>query len=175
VASIDAPRELQQARRSDSDVAGTVIETSRGSFYQGFGANAVGAGSPAVPGLVANFHFTDAIFQPKIAERTAAARQFASQAAQNDALLRTALAYQELLRAAQDVAIANEAKDHAQELARVTGEFARTGQGLESDNDQRGPSSPARMICTGAGRCRGCIGTARGASPLGRKPEARSR
>lgn len=118
------------------DVAGTVIETSRGSFYHGFGANAVGAGSPAVPGLVANFHFTDAIFQPKIAERTAAARQFASQAAQNDALLRTAIAYQELLRAAQDIAIATEARDHAQELARVTGEFARTGQGLESDNDR---------------------------------------
>lgn len=118
------------------DVAGTVIETSRGSFYNGFGANAVGAGSPAVPGLIANFHFTDAIFQPKIAERTAAARQFASQAAQNDALLRTALAYQELLRAAQDVAIATEARDHAQELARVTGEFARAGQGLESDNDR---------------------------------------
>lgn len=118
------------------DVAGTIIETSRGSFYNGFGANAVGASSPAVPGLIANFHFTDAIFQPKIAERTAAARQFASQAAQNDALLRTALAYQELLRAAQDVAIATEARDHAQELARVTGEFARTGQGLESDNDR---------------------------------------
>lgn len=118
------------------DVAGNVIETSRGSFYSGFGANAVGAGSPAVPGLVASFHLTDAIFQPKIAERTAAARLFASQAAANDALLRTALAYEDLLRAAQDLAIAKETQEHAQELARVTGEFARTGQGLESDNDR---------------------------------------
>jgi hypothetical protein len=57
------------------DVAGTVIDTSRGSFYSGLGANAVGAGSPAVPGIVSQFHFADAIFQPKIAQRTACARQ----------------------------------------------------------------------------------------------------
>jgi outer membrane protein TolC len=118
------------------DVAGEVIDTSRGSFYHGFGANAVGAGSPIVPGLIASFHMTDAIFQPRIAERTAAARQYASQAATNDALLTTALAYVELLRAAQDLALARQTRRDARELAGVTGDYARTGQGLESDWDR---------------------------------------
>ena len=49
------------------DVAGRIITTSRNSLYTGLGANAVGAGSPAVPGLLAQFHLTDAIHQPRIA------------------------------------------------------------------------------------------------------------
>lgn len=118
------------------DVAGNIIETSRGAFYSGLGANAVGAGSPAVPGLLASFHFADAVFQPRIAERTACARQAGAQATSNDALLQTALAYVTLLRAAQDLAITREVAQQAQELARVTGEYARTGQGLEADADR---------------------------------------
>ena len=118
------------------DVAGTVIETSRGSFYTGLGANAVGAGSPAVPGLLASFHFADAVFQPRIAERTACARQSGAQVAMNDSLLQTALAYVTLLRAAQEWAIARDIEQQARELARVTGEYSRTGQGLQSDADR---------------------------------------
>ncbi|BBO33450.1 hypothetical protein [Lacipirellula parvula] len=51
------------------DVAGNVIETSRGSVYNGLGAQAVGATSPAVPGLSMNFQLRDAIYQPRISER----------------------------------------------------------------------------------------------------------
>jgi outer membrane protein TolC len=118
------------------DVEGNNIETSRGAFYTGFGANAVGAASPAVPGLMATFHTTDAIFAPRIASHETSARQSATRAALNDTLLQTALAYQGLLRTAQDLAIARQAQARATELQRVTGEFARTGQGLESDFDR---------------------------------------
>ncbi len=118
------------------DVAGTVIETSRGSLYTGLGANAVGAGSPAVPGVMAQFHLTDAVFQPRIARQTNCARQWAAQAVTNDALLQTATAYVNLMRAAQELAVALEIEQHARELERVTGEFARTGQGLPADHDR---------------------------------------
>ncbi len=118
------------------DVIGDNIETSRGAFYTGFGANAVGAGSPAIPGLAASFHTVDAVFAPRIAQHETGARQAASRAALNDTLLRTAATYQELLRSAQDLAIARQAEARATELVRVTGEFARTGQGLESDYDR---------------------------------------
>ncbi len=118
------------------DVAGNVIETSRGSFYSGFGANAVGAGSPAVPGLLAQFHVTDAIFQPRIAQQTMRARDASARATANDSLLATSLAYVQLLRSSQDHAIADEAMQQAQELERVTREFANAGQGLASDHDR---------------------------------------
>ena len=118
------------------DVAGTVIETSRSSFYSGFGANAVGAGSPAVPGLLAQFHVTDAIFQPRIAQQTLRARNAKARATVNDGLLATSLAYVQLLRSSQEHAIADEAMQQAQELERVTREFANAGQGLASDHDR---------------------------------------
>ncbi|WP_010587826.1 TolC family protein [Schlesneria paludicola] len=118
------------------DVAGNIINTTRGSFFTGFGANAVGAGSPTIPGLLAQFHLADAVFQPRIAQQTASARNAGAQAATNDALLQTALAYLTLLRSAQELAVAIDIEQKAKELERVTGEFAHTGQGLASDHDR---------------------------------------
>jgi outer membrane protein TolC len=115
------------------DVAGTVIETSRSAFYGGLGAGAVGAGSPSQPGLVAQFHLTDAIFQPKIAEHQAASRQFNAAAVRNDVLRDAAVAYLELLRAEQGVAIAREAVEKTETLTNLTRQFADSGQGLRSD------------------------------------------
>jgi outer membrane protein TolC len=118
------------------DVAGTMINTSRGSYYSGLGASAVGAGSPAVPGLISQFHFADAIFQPRIAQRTACARQAGAKATTNDLLLATAIAYTELLRCEQDLAIARDIVDHAEQLSTSTERFAKVGEGLESDFDR---------------------------------------
>ncbi len=118
------------------DVAGNVFNTNRSSFYGGVGANAVGAGSPAVPGLVAQFHLTDAIFQPKIAEHQSAARQFGAAAVRNDILRDTAVAYLELIRAEQRLAIAQEAVAKTEKLANVTHQFATTGQGLQADDER---------------------------------------
>jgi outer membrane protein TolC len=118
------------------DVIGDVIETSRGSFYHGFGGNAVGAGSPAVPGIVSQFHVADAIFQPRIAQRTYCARQNGSRATVNDSLLATALAYMDLLRTQQELAVAREIHEQAESLVGATSEFARVGSGLASDLDR---------------------------------------
>lgn len=118
------------------DVAGTVFNTSRGSLYGGLGAGAVGAGSPAVPGLVAHFHLTDAIFQPKIARYQASSRQYAATTVRNDVLCETAVAYLELLRAEQRLAIAREVREKTNRLADLTGAFARIGQGAAADHDR---------------------------------------
>lgn len=118
------------------DVAGSIIETSRGSMYSGLGAGAVGAGSPSIPGVAAQFHVTDAIFQPKIAQQTIRARNAKARATMNDDLLATALAHLQLLRATQERAVAEVAVTQFQELERVTREFAVAGQGLESDHDR---------------------------------------
>ena len=118
------------------DVAGTVFPTSRGALYAGLGANAVGAGSPAVPGLVMQFHVADAVFQPRIAQQVVCARNWAAQAEANDALLETALAYIELLRAEQDLAIADETVENARALSKLTHSYATTGQGLQADDDR---------------------------------------
>jgi len=118
------------------DVAGSVIETSRGSVYGGVGACAVGAGSPATPGLIAQFHVADAIFQPRIAAQTVQARRHGARAAQNDALLAAGVGYLELLRAEQELAICDEVVGLVEQLERTTGEFAKSGAGTEADHDR---------------------------------------
>ncbi len=115
---------------------GAILDVNRSSLQTGFGVQAVGAGTPVVPGLAAQFHITDAIFGPRIAERTAAARQYASTATLNDQMLAAALAYLELLRANQELAIANDTLLNATELARLTDAFSRTGQGAQADADR---------------------------------------
>jgi len=117
-------------------VPGNQFNTSRGAFYSGLGAGGYGVASPMIPGVYANFHLTDAIFQPLASRQFAAGRRRAATAATNDALLEVSLAYLELLRANQDLAIALRIRDDAQRIAEVTADYARTGQGLQADADR---------------------------------------
>jgi outer membrane protein TolC len=118
------------------DVIGSNIETSRGAMFGGLGAGAVGAASPAVPGVYVQFHLADAIHQPRIRSAGLAASQQLGAAALNDALLETALAYLALLDALQRKAIAAETLQNGQSLADITGHFARTGAGNLADADR---------------------------------------
>jgi outer membrane protein TolC len=115
---------------------GNVIDVSRSSLQSGLGAGAVGAGSPAVPGVVAQFHATDVVYQPKIAAHAASARNAASRTACNDTLLAASLAYLDLLRTVQELRIAEETEAHARNLFDLTKSFAATGQGSQADADR---------------------------------------
>jgi outer membrane protein TolC len=115
---------------------GAISDVSRSSLQTGFGANAVGAGTTPTPGLSAQFHFSDAIFAPRIAERTHSARQFGSWVTYHDEMLRAAEAYLELLRAHQEKAIADDTLTQAAALAKQMAAFARTGQGNPADSDR---------------------------------------
>ncbi len=128
------------------DVAGSIIETSRGSIYGGLGAQAVGAGSPAVPGLLMNFHLTDAHFQPLIAQQRLCARRHASLAVRNNLLLDTATAYTNLLEAMQLEAIAEQTLLSAEKLRDITKDFAETGEGLRADADRAVAELSVRQI-----------------------------
>jgi outer membrane protein TolC len=118
------------------DSAGSNLEVSRGAAFGGLGANAVGAGSPAVPGIYAQFQLTDAIHQPRITGHALDAREALGEAAINDQLLETALVYLSLLEALQRKAIANQTVEHGQSLADITGNFFRAGAGTQADADR---------------------------------------
>lgn len=122
------------------DVAGRVFETSRVGSFGGLGARGVGAGSPTIPGLAMQFAMADAVFQPKIAERRSQALDRSAKATLNDELLETAIAYLDLLDALQAQAIASETVQHSEELAKLTAEFARTGEGTEADSNRAATS-----------------------------------
>lgn len=115
---------------------GRILDISRSSVEAGLGAGAVGAGPTIRPGLVAQFHFADALYQPKIAERRAWARGHASVAALHDQLLAAALAHQSLLGAEQRMALIRDTNERVAVLAKLTRNFADAGEGLRADADR---------------------------------------
>lgn len=118
------------------NVAGQIQNLSKSSWYGGLGAYGVGSNSPVFPGLVAQFHLTDAIFQPRIAKHQAASREFSANAVRNDTLRSTSIAYLELVRAEHALMISLEAYNNTKKLVDVTEQFAKTGQGLQSDYER---------------------------------------
>ena len=118
------------------ETPGRVIDTHRYSVQTGAGAAAFGAGPPMLPGLAADFHLADAMFQPLAARRATDARRAASAAATNDLLLDVARAYFDLLRSSADVTIAGELQQNTKHLAGLTEAYARTGTGLQADADR---------------------------------------
>lgn len=115
---------------------GSIVDVNRNSFQYGLGAGATGAGTTPVPGIVARFHMADAIFQPEIAEKTAWAQSHAVDGVLNEQLFKVASAYLELLEAEQDIRILQETRNHTAGLAKLTHDFAATGQGLQADADR---------------------------------------
>lgn len=132
------PRGTKLSRHDGNlqNAAGSIIDVNRSSLQGGLGVGAVGAGTTTVPGVVAQFHASDAIFQPRIHEHSASARSHAVDAALNDALLDGALAYLELLRAEQLRAVVDETLANAIQLAKLTATFADAGQGPQADADR---------------------------------------
>jgi outer membrane protein TolC len=134
--SIQAGVSYYKSEGSIQDVGGNVFDVSRGALNTGLGAGIVGAGVPRAPGVVASFAATDALFQPRIAAGQNAAGQAAFNATMNDTLLETSLAYLALLRAMQQQTIAEETLRNARQLADLTNQFWRAGQGAQADADR---------------------------------------
>ncbi|WP_166819689.1 TolC family protein [Thalassoroseus pseudoceratinae] len=116
---------------------GDIVDVNRNSLQYGLGAGATGAGTTNTrPGLIAQFHLADAIFQPEIAEKTAWARGHAASGVLNDQLRDAALAYQNLLDAEQDLRIIEDTRSRTADLAKITNDYAEAGEGLQADADR---------------------------------------
>jgi outer membrane protein TolC len=115
---------------------GAIIDVNRSSLYAGMGSYAVGAGTVTVPGLVLSGNVSDGIFAALVTRQLVRQHEFASLAIRNDVLLRVARAYLELLRAEGRRVLALQTREEAREVARVTVNFANTGQGRPADADR---------------------------------------
>ncbi|MFK8113164.1 MAG: TolC family protein [Rubripirellula sp.] len=115
---------------------GDIVDVNRNSFQYGLGTGATGAGTTPRPGLVAQFHLADAIFQPKIAGAAARGQQHAASGVLNRQLLIVANAYTELLNAHQDARLFQESQQRTWQLSKLTADFAASGQGLKADADR---------------------------------------
>jgi outer membrane protein TolC len=115
---------------------GEILKVNRGSLYLGLGADAVGAGTVSIPGIVWNGNVSRVYFEALVARQIVNVRRFRSLAVQNDVLLRVVTTYLELLRAEGRRAIAVQNRAEAAELARLTANYAAAGRGRQSDADR---------------------------------------
>jgi len=115
---------------------GEMLKVNRDSLYLGLGAGTVGAGTVNIPGIVWSANVSDVWYNALASRQLVQQRAFASEAVRNEMLLRVASAYLDLLRASGRAAVANQTREEAKEVARVTANFAKTGKGRQSDADR---------------------------------------
>jgi outer membrane protein TolC len=115
---------------------GNILSLNRASIYVGAGANAVAAGTVNVPGVVLQGNIAEGIFAFLESRQLVRQREFASIAVRNQVFLQVAQGYSELIRAEARLAVANQNRGESREIARLTAEYAQTGEGRKADADR---------------------------------------
>ena len=115
---------------------GNIITLNRGAMYVGAGANAVGAGAVQIPGLVYNLNLSEAIYGYLVTRQNTRQATFDRAAVDNAVLRDVALAYTDLLRTAGLRSLAVLARNDTGEIARLTANYAKTGDGRQADADR---------------------------------------
>lgn len=118
------------------DTDGNVKDVDRSADYKGFGAGAPGSGVPTRPGLSLTLDLAEAFYAPLAARQQHKAVRFESEAVRRKVMLEVAAAYYDLVRAARDVEITAQSAENSGKLARLTADFAASGEGLSADAER---------------------------------------
>ena len=116
--------------------SGNILNLQRSALYVGAGANAVAAGTVSIPGVQWNLNVSETIYNFFAARQRSDQARFANQAAENEVLLRVASAYTELLEAHAGLSLAIITRNDAREVARLTANYAETGEGRQADAER---------------------------------------
>ncbi len=112
---------------------GNILGVNRSSVFVGAGSNAVGSGTVNIPGVYYAGNIGVGIYNYLATKQVVRTREFETVAVRNQMLLQVAVAYSELLRSEGRRAARIQARDEAREIARLTAEYARSGQGRPAD------------------------------------------
>lgn len=115
---------------------GNILSVHRDALYLGLGAGAVGSGTLTVPGLNYNLNVGEAWYGWLAARQRVTTAGAVADAVRNDVLLRVCLAHLDLIRGDARVAVAVRNRAEAAEVARLTDEYAKAGQGRKADADR---------------------------------------
>jgi outer membrane protein TolC len=112
---------------------GNILSLNRSSVYVGAGSSAVGSGTVAIPGVYYYGNVGAGLYAYFASKQIVRQREYQTVAVRNQMLLRVATAYSELLRAEGLRAVRIQARDEARVVARLTADYAQTGQGRIAD------------------------------------------
>ena len=120
---------------------GTVIDVNTQSLDYGFGAGAIGARSPVVPGLNLVSHLGDAYYAPQAAEEKFVQSRFDASSTHLYILMDVGVRYLALVDAEARLAAYQQSLKEIGEIERLTKNFAKTGVGRESDAERTAPGN----------------------------------
>ena len=109
-------------------MSGEIHEVSRNAGFVGLSPTNIMGGGP-----ISTIDVTNAIYEPLAARQMVRARHFELAKIMNDTLLNVAIAYGQLVKATVQHEITQQDLENANQLVSLTEEFAKVGQGLESD------------------------------------------
>ena len=116
--------------------SGNILSVNRSSVYVGSGAFTAAAGPVTIPGVLLTGNVAEGVYRLLASRQVVRQREAGQVAARNQIFLRVATEYCELIRAEAHRAIAEQIRDEAAEVARITALYARTGQGRQADADR---------------------------------------
>jgi outer membrane protein TolC len=112
---------------------GNILSVNRSALYIGAGSNAIAAGTVNIPGVFLASNIGAGLFTYLASRQTVRQREMESIAVRNQVFLAVTWAYSELLRAEGRRAAQIQARDEAAVIAKLTRDYAETGQGREAD------------------------------------------
>ena len=112
---------------------GNILSVNRSAVYVGAGANAVAAGTVNIPGVFLGGNTAVVIFNYLESRQLVRQREFDNIAVRNQVFLKVTLAFSELLRSEGRRAVALQAREEARAIAKLTADYAVTGQGRYAD------------------------------------------
>jgi outer membrane protein TolC len=112
---------------------GALLAVNRSALYLGAGTSAVSGGTVQIPGVQYNIKLSTAIFGYLVSRQIANQSRFERQAVDNTVLLNVAVGYAELLRATGALCLAILTRNDTAEVARLTADHAKAGQGRQAD------------------------------------------
>jgi outer membrane protein TolC len=138
--------------------AGVITQTNLQSLYYGFGADAKGSGTVAVPGLRLVCHLADAYYAPQAAQQKVVQSRFDATATRHYILMEVGIRYLALVEAHAQAAAFRQSLIDFDEIERLTTNFAEKGQGREADAQRA--RSETLLLRADAQRAEEAIGVA---------------
>lgn len=134
--SLDAGVSLDAHDGNLLSARGIVRDVNRESLYTGAGASAVGAGTVTIPGVRLTVQIADAIYEPQVARQRLATAAAEATATRNNIFLDVVIAYYELAGTEAGLLGVRQSLGEVAELARLTANFAKTGEGRHGDAER---------------------------------------
>lgn len=117
---------------------GNLLDAERNGRFDGFGSGGIGAGLTSRPGLALEIDTAEAVFGISLQKQKRIAAEARTESERLQIMLRVSEAYYDLAKAERNLQLSQRAVANAEELSKITRDYADAGEGLIADAERAG-------------------------------------